>query len=290
MDVSGSGSRGPLADFLSARRALVTAAEAGLPETGFPRRVPGLRREEVAHLAGISTDYYTRLEQGRLRTASPGVLHAVGRALRLDADQQRHLLRLAHPEEHRFSGADGDRVCPRTERLLANLADTPGLVLGRHLDILSWNRLGSALFADLGARDARHRNYVRMVFLDPHTRSLLCDWERHARDAVAHLRMSAGATAGRGRARLEELVGELSVRDADFATWWGQHIVAATGFRTFRLDHPVVGRFELDWHALTAIEADGPVLSLLSAAPGTPDHAAVRRLDAWAEEQGITGR
>lgn len=277
--------RGPLADFLTARRAAVTAAEHGLPEPPYPRRVPGLRREEVAQLAGISTDYYTRLEQGRVRTASRSVLNAIGRALLLNDDQQRHLFQLAYPEALEQPGDADQYVTPQTARLLANLVDTPALVLGRYLDILAWNRLCAALMGDLAAMNPAHRNYVRMVFLDDHVRSLQVDWRARAQEVVSTLRMAAGAYPD--VPRLQELVGELSVRDEDFRTWWADHLVTLHTSGRSRLRHPVVGEFSLDWQALTGFEDQEQAIVLLTAPHGSPDHDAIKRLDAWARQQGL---
>uniref|UniRef100_UPI003F49914F helix-turn-helix domain-containing protein n=1 Tax=Nonomuraea sp. CA-252377 TaxID=3240003 RepID=UPI003F49914F len=277
--------RGPLADFLSARRAAVTAAEHGLPEPAYPRRVPGLRREEVAQLAGISTDYYSRLEQGRVRTASRAVLAAIGRALLLNDDQQRHLFQLAQPTPGEQPGESEQHITPQTARLLANLIDTPALVFGRYLDILAWNRLAAALLGDLAALTPRHRNYVRMIFLDPHVRALQADWPARAREAVSSLRMAAGAYPD--QPRLQEIVGELSVRDADFRTWWSQHLVTVHPFGRSRVHHPIAGTFDLDWQALANVDDHEQIIVLITTHPDSPDHAAIRRLASWASEQGL---
>ncbi|RJL35871.1 helix-turn-helix domain-containing protein [Bailinhaonella thermotolerans] len=279
-------SRGSLGEFLFARRAAVSAAEHGLPEPPYRRRVPGLRREEVAQLAGISTDYYTRLEQGRVRTASRSVLAAIGRALRLNEDQQRHLFKLANPGRAGRRGEGARQVGAQTARLLANLIDTPALVFGRYLDILAWNRLGSALLGDLSAMPARRRNYVRMLFLDPRVRALPDDWPARAREAVSSLRMAAGACPE--RPRLRELVGELSARDADFRTWWSQHLVNLHPFGHTRLHHPAAGTFDVDWQALTSIDEQEQAIVLITAPAGGPDHAAIRRLSEWADRQNLS--
>ncbi|MGI5292834.1 helix-turn-helix domain-containing protein [Nonomuraea polychroma] len=279
-------SRGLLADFLIARRSAVTAAEHGLPEPAYPRRVPGLRREEVAQLAGISTDYYSRLEQGRVRTASYSVLNAIAQALRLSEDQQRHLFQLARPEALEQPGEAEQHITPQTARLLANLVDTPAVVFGRYLDILAWNRLGAALLGDLAAMPPKHRNYVRMIFLDDHVRFLQGDdWQARAQEAVSSLRMAAGAYPD--QPRLQELVGELSVRDDDFRAWWSQHLVTVHSFGHSRVQHPIVGEFSLDWQALTSVDDQEQIIVLITAPPGGPDHAAIKRLNSWALGQGL---
>ncbi|MEV4060172.1 helix-turn-helix transcriptional regulator [Nonomuraea dietziae] len=279
--------RGALGDFLAARRASLSAPDAGLSEIGQPRRVPGLRREEVAHLAGISTDYYTRLEQGRVRTASRTVLNALGRALQLNGDQHRYLMRLAHPDDSdRGGGEDGhERVSPQIARLLTNLVDTPGLVFGPYLDILAWNRLASALFGNLNAMNPQYRNFARMVFLDPHTRSLLLDWNERAQETVSTLRMAVGMQPM--KPRLRALISELANRDGDFRTWWGQHLVTMRTSGRSRLNHPIAGQFSVDWQVLTDVEDPDLLVVLLSAPMGTSAHAAIRSLDAVAEEQGL---
>ncbi|MEV0381757.1 helix-turn-helix transcriptional regulator [Nonomuraea sp. NPDC050643] len=277
--------KGVLADFLTARRAAVTAAEHALPEPAYPRRVPGLRREEVAQLAGISTDYYSRLEQGRVRTASRAVLNAIAQALLLNDDQRRHLFQLAQPAlADRPDGAE-QQVSPQTQRLLANLIDTPALVLGRYLDILAWNRLAAALLGDLAAMPPRHRNYVRMIFLDTHVRALQTDWPARAREAVSSLRMAAGAYPD--QPRLHELVGELSVHDDDFRTWWSQHLITVHPFGHNTVRHPIAGTFDLDWQVLTSVDDHEQAIVLITTPPSGPDHAAIRHLAAWAEQQAL---
>ncbi|MGI5290022.1 helix-turn-helix domain-containing protein [Nonomuraea polychroma] len=284
---SGSSRRGPLGDFLAARRASVSATAAGLTQTGQIRRVPGLRREEVAQLAGISTDYYSRLEQGRVRTASRAVLDSLGRALQLNGDQHRYLIQLAHPDDGDRCG-DGEVeqcVSPQVARLLTNLVDTPALVFNPYLDILAWNRLASALLGNLADLKPRHRNYARMVFLDPHTRSLLVDWRERAQEVVSSLRMAVGTYPA--HARLRELVNELTACDRDFRTWWRQHLVTTRTCGQSRLNHPITGRFRVDWHVLTQVDDTEQGIVLLSAPAGSPSHAAIRCLDAWAVEQNL---
>lgn len=279
------GGRGPLGEFLSARRALVSAREAGIHDLGLSRRVPGLRREEVAQLAGISVDYYSRLEQGRLRTASRAVLNSIGLALRLDADQRGHLFKLAALDKDTSAPEDEQHVGVRVQRLLDSLVAMPALVLGRYLDILAWNTLAAALLGDLAEMSRYRRNYVRMVFLDPATRNVFVDWSDQARQVVSFLRMNSGARSS--QARLRELVGELSLRDDDFRRWWNQHLVSLRPFGAARFDHPAVGEFSLEWEVLTVIEDDEQFVGLLSTAPDTADHDALTQLASWAGSRGI---
>ncbi|WP_063780511.1 helix-turn-helix transcriptional regulator [Nonomuraea sp. SBT364] len=282
----GSG-RGPLGDFLVARRSSLSAAEAGLPETGQARRVPGLRCEEVAVLARISTDYYRRLEQGRVRTASRTVVNSLGQALQLNGDQQRYLARLANVEVGEDNGgADLDQhIRPQVARLLTRLADTPALVTTPYLDILAWNRLAAALLGDLAAMKPQQRNYVRMVFLDPHIRSLLVDWKVRAQEAVSRFRLAIGAAPR--HARIRELINELTACDGDFRTWWNQHLITTRTWGRSRLNHPIAGQFSVDWYVLANVDDNEQDVLLLSAPEGTSSHAAIRRLDAWAAEQGL---
>lgn len=287
MDSADSSRRGPLGDFLAARRASLRPADVGLPTNGRPRRVSGLRREEVARLAGISTDYYIRLEQGRVRTASRSVLNALGRALCLNADQHHYLGQLAHPDDDGRSEemSFAQQIRPPVARLLTSLVDTPALVFSPCLDILAWNRLASALFGDLDAMEARHRNYARMIFLDPHTRSLVLDWKERAQEVVSSLRMALRLRSVQARTR--DLVGELTIHDRDFRTWWGQHLITMRPRGRSRLNHPVAGKFSVDWQILINPDDHGQGIAVLSVPHGTPAHGAIQRLDAWARTQGL---
>lgn len=263
-----------LGDFLQARRQELSPAAAGLPDDGR-RRVPGLRREEVALLASISPDYYTRLEQGRRRAAEP-VLEALARALRLDPDERAYLFELSGKDAGRPRRRRAQSVQPPLQRLLDNLVDTPAFVLGRRTDILAWNPLGAALFTDFGQLSPKERNFVRLVFCDPVVRALYVDWDYAAKACVAQLRMEASRDPA--DARLMALVGELSVRDPDFRRWWGDHRVAARTAGTKALCHPVAGELDLDWSTLTDAADPDQQLIALTAAPGTPSHAGLRRL------------
>ncbi|GAA3122834.1 hypothetical protein GCM10010449_50840 [Streptomyces rectiviolaceus] len=204
-----------LGEFLKARRAELSPRTVGLPDSGTPRRVAGLRREEVAQLASISTDYYTRLEQGRMQP-SVQVLQTLVRALHLQDDQRDYLLDLAGKTGARPRGKARQKVKPQLRRLL-DLTATPAIVLGRRMDVLAWNALGAALVTDFSEVPEKERNYVRLLFTDPALRNLYPDWETVARTAVAQLRREAAKYPQ--DPRLVALVGELSVRDEDFRTW-----------------------------------------------------------------------
>ncbi|MBE9373753.1 helix-turn-helix domain-containing protein [Saccharopolyspora sp. HNM0983] len=275
--------RSELGEFLKARRAELGPHQVGLPDTGAVRRVPGLRREEVAQLAAISTDYYTRLEQGRI-AASASVLGALARVLHLDDDQRDYLSELAGKEAVRPRRRTRQTVRVPLQRLLDDLRFTPAFVLGRRMDVLAWNPLAAALVTDFGQIPARNRNYVRLLFTDPAMRRLYADWETVAHTCVALLRREAARCPD--DPQLAELVGELSVRDADFRQWWAAHHVANQRIGTKTLHHPVVGDLTLDWDTLTSATDPDQQLITWSAEPGTPAHDRLRILASWAAEQG----
>ncbi|GAQ54709.1 helix-turn-helix domain-containing protein [Streptomyces acidiscabies] len=278
-----SARRDELGAFLKARRAELSPGAVGLPETGGRRRVHGLRREEVAVLAAISTDYYTRLEQGRMQASAP-VLDTLGRVLNLDDDQRAYLLELAGRPAACPPRRTAQKAQPRLRRLLADLGTTPGIVLGRRMDILAWNPLAAALIIDFSKVPEKHRNYIRLLFTEPAMRELYADWENVAHACVAQLRREAARDAG--SPRLAGLVGELSVRDADFRSWWAAHHVAARGVGTKVLRHPVVGELTLDWDTLApTVDADQHLV-VWTAEPGSPSHDALRILASWAD--GVT--
>ncbi|MFC0436378.1 helix-turn-helix domain-containing protein [Kutzneria buriramensis] len=268
-----------LGDFLRARRAELTPQAVGLPSAPSARRVPGLRREEVARLAAISTDYYRRLEQGRIRASGP-VLDELARALRLTDDQRTYLFELAGKPSGRPRVRSARAISPQLRRLLDQLPEGPALVLGSGMDILAWNGLAAALITDFARIPEHQRNYVRMVFTDPAMRVLYPDWEDVARKAVTNLHMDAARHPD--DPRLAGLVRELSTRDADFRTWWhGQH-VESKGQGTKRFHHPVVGDLTLDWDTLICDTAPDQFVIVLTAEPGTPSHDALRILASWA--------
>jgi transcriptional regulator with XRE-family HTH domain len=268
--------------FLKACRARLSPDEVGLRATGTTdehRKVAGLRREEVAQLASISVDYYTRLEQGRVR-ASESVLATLSAALRLDEDQQRYLYEIAgksaaRPRRRRTA----QRVRPATRRLLDQLIATPAVVLGKRLDILAWNPGAQALYLDFARVPPARRNYVRLLFTDPVMRGMHRDWAHDARDAVAALRMEAAADPE--DPELARLVGELSVQDPDFRTWWAERRVTGTGHGTKLYRHRVVGDLTLDCDTWSSPDGSGQRLMLLTAEPGSPSHDALSILASW---------
>jgi transcriptional regulator with XRE-family HTH domain len=268
-----------LGAFLKARRARLHPSECGLPETDSARRVAGLRREEVARLAAISVDYYTRLEQGRVRASAP-VLSTLARALRLDEDQQRYLYELAGRSDARPNRRrPAQRVRPAMRRLLDQLPHAPALVLGRRLDILDWNAAATALYTDFAAVPAARRNYLRLMFLDPGIRGMHREWAHDARDAVAALRMKAAADTD--DPDLARLVGELTIQDPDFRTWWAEHHVNSATYGTKDYRHPLVGDLTLDCDTWAAPDGSGQRLMVLTAEPGSPSHDALRILTSW---------
>src|ERR1700722_19397156 len=274
---------GELGAFLKARRAQLSPPDVGLPETSTRRKVAGLRREEVAQLAVISVDYYTRLEQGRVQ-ASASVLATLARALRLDEDQQAYLFEIAGktdaaPRRRRAA----QRIRPAMRRLLDQLTLTPAIVLGRHLDILAWNPMAVALYTDFGLLPAARRNYVRLLFTDPVVRGMHDEWEHDARDAVAALRMEAAKDPS--DPRLAQLVGELSVADPDFRAWWAEHHVNSASSGTKHYQHRTVGSLTLDCDTWDSPDGSGQRLMVLTAEPGTPSHDALRILASWTAQE-----
>ncbi|MEU6132731.1 helix-turn-helix domain-containing protein [Saccharopolyspora sp. NPDC047091] len=276
----GTSGGGALGDFLRARRAALTPAAAGLGSSGGRRRVRGLRREEVAALASISTDHYTRLEQGR-RTASEPVLEALARVLLLGADERAYLFELSGKDAGRPARPVRQRARPELLRLLADLTTTPAMLLGRRTDVLAWNPMAAALYTDFDRIPLRRRNFVRLVFLEPEVRSRYPRWPEVARACTAQLRMEAAAAPG--DPLLAELVAELSAQDADFRRWWGAHQVAARESGSKVLRHPVAGELVLDWSALASTADPDQQLIALTAEPGTPGHDGLGRLAELAE-------
>jgi transcriptional regulator with XRE-family HTH domain len=243
--------------------------------------VPGLRREELARLAGVSAPYYSRLEQGQSANASPEVLDAIAQALRLDETERRHLHELAvaarRPAARRRPAPE--HVTPAVRQLLATLGDVPVVVLGRRSDVLAWNTAGHALFAghldpDAPEQPGHRPNMASLVFLDPHTRELYADWPAKARAVVASLRMASGRYPD--DPRLAALVGELSVRSTEFATWWADQRVKSGGHAVYEMRHPLVGTMTVTHQALHLGQDQHVVVATTE--PGSPSHAAMTLL------------
>jgi transcriptional regulator with XRE-family HTH domain len=250
-----------LGTFLKSRRDRVTPAEIGLRTYGTSRRVPGLRREELAQLAGVSAGYYTRLEQGQAETASEQVLDALARVLRLDQVETVHLHNLARQSaKPGLSEPPFEEPHPRVLRLLESLGEaTPAVVLGRRGDVLAWNRTGHALVAEhvcyAAPKDPQQRPSIpRMFFLDPHTRDMYRNWHELARVHVAYLRLTAGRYPT--DARLAGLIGELTMRSDDFATMWATGDVSDCTVGAMHLQHPTVGAVNVDYQVW--LQPDSP--------------------------------
>jgi transcriptional regulator with XRE-family HTH domain len=229
-----------------------------------------LRREEIALLAGVSVDYYTRLEQGRDSRPSAEVLDALGRALQLDDDGRAHLHALARTPRKRRRPARPRSVSTSVRRVLDSLHLVPAMVLTPHLDVLATNPLGSALFDGLDALPAGERNMVRLVFLDPRGRSLFPEWDTVAGETVAYLRAAVGTDPYHPRAT--ELIGELSIHSAEFRRLWSRHDVREKASGTKRFRHPLVGELSLAWDTLTLPGARVDTLITYTAPPDGPDH------------------
>ncbi|WP_327064470.1 helix-turn-helix domain-containing protein [Kitasatospora sp. NBC_01302] len=249
-----------LSEFLRARRALVRPEDHGMPAGA--RRTPGLRREEIAVLAGVSTDYYMRLEQGRERNPSPQVLRALAAALLLRGEEAAYLRALVDPPQPGRPKPAREYAGPQLVSLLDTWADTPALVYGRYLDLLALNSLGEALFCWLGSETS----LITAMFLDPAARDFYRDWAVVAQGCVAALR-AANPTAD--DQRLQELVGELSVRSHDFARMWARHEVRAKTASVKRFHHRLVGDLTLGFETFSVNSAPGQHLVVYRAEPGT---------------------
>jgi transcriptional regulator with XRE-family HTH domain len=269
-------------EFLTTRRAKITPQRAGLPVYGRQRRVSGLRREEVALLAGISVEYYTRLERGNARGVSDEVLDAVSRALQLDEAERSYLVdlfRAANAERPPRRSSTPQRVRPSIQRVVDALAEIPAFVQNGRLDILYANALAAALYSDQFQSPLRPPNSARYLFLDPRARTFFVDWESVARDIVATLR----GTAGRNPydPALSDLIGILSTRSEEFRARWATYDVRFHRSGTKRFHHPLVGELTLAYETLE-LPAD-PSLTLVtySAEPGSASEAALRELSRW---------
>jgi transcriptional regulator with XRE-family HTH domain len=270
-------------EFLTSRRARVTPDQVELTSYG-PRRVPGLRREEVAVLAGVSIQYYTRLERGDMNGVSESVLEALARALQLDDAERAHLFdlaRAAHPTPARARRRQTkQRVRPEVQWTLDAITSAAAFVCNERLDILAANQLGRALYSELYDAPTRPVNTARFVFLDPRAAASYGDWERIATETVAILRSAAGRDPY--NRELSDLVGELATQSEAFRTRWAQHNVRFhnTGVKQFH--HPVVGELSLSFNRLELAADPGLMLFTYAAEPGSRSEEALKLLGSWA--------
>jgi transcriptional regulator with XRE-family HTH domain len=272
--------RSDVREFLTSRRARLTPAQAGLPAYGA-RRVPGLRRTEVAMLAGVSVEYYTRLERGNLGGVSESVLESLARALQLDEAERAHLFDLARAattSARTPRGSGSSKVRPSVHRILDALTGAPAYVRNARTDILAANDLCRALYAGILTPQALPLNLARFLFLDPRARDFFADWDTVADDIVAALRGEAGRDPlNRG---LSDLVGELATRSPEFRARWARHNVRLHRTGVKRLRNPVVGDIELTGDALE-LPGDGLTLIAYTAPPGSSAQQQLDFLASW---------
>jgi transcriptional regulator with XRE-family HTH domain len=264
--------------FLKAMRSRLSPEDAGTGPTPGARRVPGLRREEVARLAGVSTDYYVRLEQGRNIHPSRTVLDAVSRALHLSSSEHAHMMDLLEncASSPRPGGQAVQGVRPALRQLLDAVGDVPAMVLGRRSDVLAGNRMAFLLFTDFPSLPAAERNLTRWLILDPAARELFRDWKTLAAEAAGSLRVDVGRHPNDPQAN--QLVGELAVNSEHFRQWWAGHRVSTRSAGTVRLYHPAVGELELNFENLGLPEDQDQTLRIYSARPGSPSADALALL------------
>lgn len=272
--------RSELGHFLRSRRARRQPEDLGLIPVAGRRRVPGLRREELAQVAALSVDYYVRLEQGRLRNPSAEVVDAVATALGLDPAERRHLHNLARPQRPVQSTVLP--AVPTTVQTLIDNMQVPAALFSTRCDILAWNALAAALITDFGALPPEGRNMARLVFLNDEVAARFVDWEAKARDLVSQLRIAAGRSPG--DERIATLVGELSVRSPEFARLWATHPVREKVRGGHRYRHPIVGEFSLRYEAFSVPDESDHSLVCQVADPGSPDEEALRLLASWTAE------
>ena len=273
--------RSQIREFLTSRRARISPRQAGLPSYGT-RRVPGLRRAEVAQLAGVSVEYYSRLERGDLSGVSDHVLDALARALRLDDGERTHLedlARSAGPGPRRGRRPAPRTVRPSVQRIMDSMTGAPALVMNGRVDILATNALGAALYSPMiDAARGRTPNHARFIFLDPRSHHFWGDWERAADDTVALLQAQAGRDPY--DKDLTDLIGELSTRSDDFRTRWARHDVRQHHQGAKPFHHPLVGEIHLAYESLHLV-ADDLTLVAYSAEPGSDSADRLRLLDSW---------
>jgi transcriptional regulator with XRE-family HTH domain len=280
-----------LSEFLISRRAKLTPEQAGIPDFGGRRRVPGLRREEVALIAGMSAEYYKRLERGNATGVSEAVIDGVSRALQLDDAENSHLYELirsanagAHPQRRRVTRRT--QLTAGMQQTIDAMSTVPVFVQNGRLDAITTNSLGRALFSEMLDNARPPVNAARFVFLDPRSQTFYQDWEANTRQIVALLRVEAGRSPY--DRQLSDLIGELSTRSDLFRRLWGAHDVRdhLTGIKS--IHHPVVGDLELTFQSMDLTSDHGLQMLVFSAAPGTPAHDGLQLLANWAETHSAT--
>ncbi|PZE23266.1 MULTISPECIES: helix-turn-helix transcriptional regulator [unclassified Curtobacterium] len=285
--------RAEVREFLSSRRARITPEQAGVEQFGGRRRVAGLRREEVARLAGVSVDYYTRIERGNLTGASDSVLDAIASALSLDRAEHDHLFDLARDANAttvraRAKAPAPAGLPPAVQFMLDTITEAPAFIGNNRMDIVAANTLGYALYSDMYRGTARPANHSRFIFLDPRAYDFYPDWERAANVNVAILRRDAGRNPH--DPGIAALVGELSVRSDEFRIRWAAHNVRRhySGAKSF--NHSAVGMLELTYQVMELEDVPGHSLTVYPAAPGTPSADALKLLASWAATERITDK
>ncbi|MFE6484234.1 helix-turn-helix transcriptional regulator [Streptomyces sp. NPDC057757] len=280
--------RAELSEFLRTRRARLKPEDVGMPDFGRHRRVPGLRREELAQLAGVSVAYYTRLEQGNGQNVSAEVLGAISRALRLSDAEHAHLTHLAKPKQHKKKqAARPQQVRGALRQLIDTLDGVPAYITGRRTDVLVWNQMAAAVFGDWSEVPPQDRNWARMVFLKPEYQELFVEWEQKAIDIVCMLRMEAGCYPD--DPRLSALVGELSVKSEEFRRLWATHDVKEKTYGVKRLRHPLVGDLALQFESFQLTGDSDQMLITYHAEPGSPSAEALRLLGSWGRDASRAG-
>lgn len=268
-----------LREFLRTRRARIKPQDSGLPIQVGLRRVPGLRREEVALLAGVSAEYYERIERGRVKSVSTSVLDAIARALQLDDTERAHLYALVTPARVKQVSAPAPRLRPSLRRALELIDDVPALVLGPRSDVLAINALGTAFYSGLDLLPPEERNMARFLFTVDAARDLYDDWAATAQKVVAGLRVYAGTHPY--DPQLAGLVGDLAVRDPDFRQWWADHDVDLRDHGTKSYHHPVVGDLELGYEAFTPVGEPELLFAMHTVEPNSASAVALNLLASW---------
>ncbi|MEO3751931.1 helix-turn-helix transcriptional regulator [Streptomyces sp. B6B3] len=270
-----------IAGFLRTRRAAISPDQAGLPSDGRVRRVPGLRRDEVARLAGVSTEYYTRLEQGRAGNPSTEVVEALARTLQLDRSEREHLTDLLRPDPHaaRRTPSRPQRVRPGLYLMLETLSHVPAFILGRRTDVLAANHLARAVLTDFEALPATRRNLARYYLLDPQARERVGDWEKIASETVAMLRLEAGRYPG--DRQLADLVGELTLFSSEFSTWWNDHKVLRRAHGAKHYFHPVAGDLHFSYESFQVPGDTDQTLCVYNVEPASDTAQALQLLSNW---------